>query len=151
MKKVTTEYKDPIYKDPIVSKLITVLMKNGNKSKIESLVYLSLQLIKKKTKINALTILKKAIHNIKPSIELKSVKRGAISYQIPFEISLKRQQNLAIHWLVESVRNRSEKYLVNRLYLEIINAYQQKGNAVKKKDDIHHKAESNRSFINYRW
>nr|NP_066327.1 ribosomal protein S7 [Malawimonas jakobiformis]AAG13694.1 ribosomal protein S7 [Malawimonas jakobiformis] len=151
MKLLKQEYKDPLFKDPIISKLINVLMKKGNKSKIEKIVYKSLELIKKNTKKTPLTIIKKAISNIKPSVELKSIKIAAKSYQIPFEISLKRQQNLAIRWLVESVNNRSEKELTNRLYLEILNAYQQKGNAFKKKDDIHHKAESNRSFIHYRW
>lgn len=151
MKQSKYEYKDPLFKDPILSKLINVLMRKGKKSKIEFMVYKSLELIKKKTKESPLTILKKAVQNIQPSVELKSIKIAAKSYQIPFEISLKRQRNIGIRWLIESINNRSEKELYNRIFLEVINAYQQKGNAFKKKDDVHHKAESNRSYIHYRW
>jgi small subunit ribosomal protein S7 len=151
MKSIIKQYNDPVYKDPLVSKLINVLMKDGKKSIVEKLVYNSFQIIKKKTKKNPLIILKHAINNIEPSLSLKSIKIAGKSYQIPFELSLQKQKNLAIKWLVDSVNNRSEKSLTNRLYLEILNAYQQKGNAIKKKDEIHRKAEANRTFIYYRW
>jgi small subunit ribosomal protein S7 len=151
MSSLNNEYKDPIYKDPMISKLINILLINGKKAIIEEIVYKCLQILKKKKKQNPLVILKKAIENIEPTIILKSIKIAGVSYQIPFEINKSKQQNIAIKWLIESVNNRSEKTLINRLYLEILNAYNKKGSAYKKKDEIHHKAVSNRTYIHYRW
>lgn len=151
MKIMNNEYKDPIFKEQIISKIINVLMNHGKKSIIEKKVYKCLQLIKKKKNTNPINFLNKAIKNIEPTLELKNIKIAGISYQIPFEVSLKRQRNIAIRWLVDSIISRVEKSLVNKLYIEIINAYEQKGSAYKKKDDIHRKAEANRTFVHYRW
>jgi small subunit ribosomal protein S7 len=145
------KYKEPINNDSTVSKLINVLSVNGNKTIIEEIVCKSLQLIKKNTKQSPLTVLKIAIFNIRPTITLKSVKIAGKSYQIPFPINKEKQDDLAIQWLVEAVDNKSEKTLIDRLYQEIVNAYNKKGSAYKKKDDIHHKAVANRTYIQYRW
>jgi len=151
MKIINNEYKDPIFKNKIISKLINVLMNHGKKSIIEKNIYKCLKLIKIKKKMDPIQILNKAIQNIEPTLELKNIKIAGISYQIPFEVSLKRQTNLAIKWLIDAVDSRIDKSLINKLYIEIINAYEQKGSVYKKKDEIHRKAEANRTYIHYRW
>jgi small subunit ribosomal protein S7 len=127
-------------------------MEKGNKSKIEKIINKTLLILKDKVKTeNPIEIVKKAIKNIEPTIELKSIKIAGITHQVPFEIKTTRQESLAIRWLVSSAKNRSEKTIVLRLSQEILSAYKNKGASFKKKDDIHKKAELNRTLIHYRW
>nr|YP_009118116.1 ribosomal protein S7 [Malawimonas californiana]AJF22872.1 ribosomal protein S7 [Malawimonas californiana] len=142
---------DPRYKDIVLTKLINTLMKNGKKSIAEKAVYKTLELIKTKYNKSPLPILKEAIENIKPSVEVKTIKKHGKEYRIPCEINTKRQQSLGIRWIVKSLKKSSEKGLKFKLFNEIMNALNKKGLAYKMKDDMHQQAEKNRSNIHYRW
>lgn len=142
---------DPLYKDSTIHKLINVLMKNGKKSIAEKAVYKTLELIKIKYNQSPLYILKEAIDNIQPSVEIKTIKKNGKEYKIPYEINLKRQQSLAIRWLVLNLKKSNEKTIQLKLFHEIINAYNKKGLSFKMKDDLHQQAEKNRPNLHYRW
>lgn len=144
-------YKDPIYKNTLISKTINILMKKGKKSVIERKLFGSLQLIKMKKKQNPLQVMNKASSNIEANIELRSIKIAGVRYYVPFEINQNRQKGLSIRWLSEAINAQKSTNLTNRFYTELLNAYNQKGYAYKKKDELHKKAEANRSFIHYRW
>ncbi|MCY4263015.1 MAG: 30S ribosomal protein S7 [Candidatus Dadabacteria bacterium] len=137
--------------DSIVAKFINNLMYDGKKSKAEKVFYGSLDRIKEKTGKDALQVFHDALDKVRPAVEVRSRRVGGANYQVPMEVSSSRRQSLGIRWLITSSRSRSEKSMIEKLSSEIIDAHNNRGNAVKKKEDVHRMAEANRAFAHYRW
>jgi small subunit ribosomal protein S7 len=142
---------DPRYNDWLVAKFINHLMHDGEKSVAESILYEALDQIARKTKEDPLKIFKRAVENVKPQVEVKSRRVGGATYQVPIEVRSERRTALAIRWLLGYARSRSEKGMMNKLASEIIDAFNGRGNAIKKRDDTHRMAEANKAFAHYRW
>lgn len=142
---------DPVYQDRQVSKFINCLMKCGKKSVAERIFYGALERIRSQTKEDPLELFHKAIKNVSPVLEVKSRRVGGANYQVPVEVSPKRQESLAIRWLIQYARERSEHTMEERLAQELIEASNNKGGAIKKREDVHRMAEANRAFAHYRW
>ncbi len=142
---------DPVYKDPQVTKFINCIMREGKKSKAEKIFYQAMEIIKERTKQDPLEMMKKAIKNVSPVLEVKSRRVGGANYQVPVEVPPKRQESLAIRWLIQFARERPEHTMAERLALEIIDAVNNRGGAIKKRDEVHRMAEANRAFAHYRW
>ncbi len=142
---------DPIYGKPMVTKFIDVIMTRGKKSVAERIMYGALDLIQKRTKQDPIMVFEKALENVKPVIEVKSRRVGGSTYQVPVEVRSERRVSLAIRWLVQFSRKRPEKSMVERLAAELIEAANNRGNTVKKKEDTHRMAEANKAFAHYRW
>ena len=142
---------DPKFKSVIIPKLINSLMFDGKKTTAEKIVYDALDKIKSKSKDEPINIFNEAINNIKPTVEVRSRRVGGATYQVPVEVKSKRAQALAIRWLVDSARNRKDKHMSDKIFNELYDAYERKGAAVKKKEDVHKMAESNKAFAHFRW
>jgi small subunit ribosomal protein S7 len=142
---------DPKYNDKVVSKLINRLTLDGRKSKAEGVIYGAFDVIEERLKTEPLKVFKKALENIRPSIEVKSRRVGGATYQVPMEVRPERKLALALRWLVSYSRGRGEKTMVERLAAEIIDASNSKGGSVKKREDTHKMAEANKAFAHYRW
>jgi small subunit ribosomal protein S7 len=142
---------DPIYGDVLVAKLINKVMRHGKKSKAEKIVYGAFDIIKEKMGKNPLEVFHTAVENVKPVMEVRPRRVGGATYQIPMEVNERRQIHLALKWLVEAARERSERRMVVRLANEIMDAYNKRGGAFKKKEEVHRMAEANRAFAHYRW
>ena len=142
---------DSKFNSPIVPKLINSIMYDGKKIVAQKIIYDAIEKIKSKTKDEPINIFHEAINNIKPTVEVKSRRVGGATYQVPTEVKSKRAQTLAIRWLVEASRKRKNKYMSDKIFNEIYDAYEKKGLAVKKKEDVHKMAESNKAFAHFRW
>ncbi len=142
---------DPVYGDTLVAKMIHGIMKQGKKRVAEQVVYGSMDIIKEKTKEDPVAVLKKAIENTKPLVEVKSRRVGGATYQVPVEIRPERRLSLAIRWIVGYARERGEKTMTDRLSAELIDAFNNRGLTIKKKEDTHKMAEANKAFAHYRW
>lgn len=142
---------DPIYKDVVVAKFVNKMMYGGKKSTAQTLLYGALDEIKEKAPEEAIVVFKKAIENVKPSIEVRSRRVGGATYQVPVDVRPSRRLALAMKWIVENARARGEKDFAKRLAGEILDAFNNRGNAVKKKDDVHRMAEANKAFSHYNW
>jgi len=142
---------DPKYHDRLVAKFVNCMMFKGKKSVSESIFYDAMDLVAERTKDDPIRVFKKALDNIKPVIEVKSRRVGGSTYQVPVEIRNDRREALGIRWLINYSRSRGEKSMKERLAGEIIDAFGNKGNAVKKREDTHKMAEANRAFAHYRW
>jgi small subunit ribosomal protein S7 len=142
---------DPVYGDQVLSKFMNSVMLDGKKSVAESIVYSALQTVEQRAKREPLGVFHDALNNIKPGIEVRSRRVGGATYQVPVEVRVERAQALAIRWLITAARNRSEKTMSARLSGELMDAAQNRGNAVKKREDTHRMAEANRAFSHYRW
>ena len=142
---------DSKFKDIVVSKFMSCLMYDGKKSVAEKIVYSAFDIIKEKQSIEPTKVFHDAIDNVKPNLEVRSRRVGGATYQVPVEVRNERAQALAIRWLINSSRNRGEKTMIGRLSGELIDASNNRGNAVKKRDDTHKMAEANRAFSHYRW
>ena len=142
---------DPKYKDIIVAKFMNHIMKDGKKSVAEKIVYDAIDKIKTKSKDEPINIFNEAINNIKPTVEVRSRRVGGATYQVPVEVKSKRAQALAIRWLVDSARKRKDKHMSDKIFNELYDAYEKKGAAVKKREDVHKMAESNKAFAHFRW
>ncbi|MEF3254984.1 MAG: 30S ribosomal protein S7 [Deferribacterales bacterium] len=142
---------DPIFGEVLVTKFVNSLMYDGEKSVAEGIFYKSMELIKEKTGEEGIEVFKKAIENVKPLLEVKSRRVGGATYQVPVEVRADRKQALAIRWLISAARNRKEKGMVERLTAEILDAYANKGTAIKKREDTHKMAEANKAFAHFRW
>jgi small subunit ribosomal protein S7 len=142
---------DPIYNSPLVAKFINVMMLDGKRSTAEGILYQAMDMMKEKTGEDALKVFKRAIENLQPRVEVKSKRVGGANYQVPVEVNASRRTALAMRWLVSYARERDEKTMVARLAAELLDAAAGKGDAVKKKDDVHRMAEANRAFAHYRW
>jgi small subunit ribosomal protein S7 len=142
---------DPKYGDIVLTKFMNKVMLAGKKSTAEKIVYGALTAIEGKTKSNPLETFHAALANIKPEMEVRSRRVGGATYQVPMEVRADRAQALAIRWLVDYARGRNEKTMADRLTNELLDAAAGRGNAFKKKEDIHKMAEANRAFAHYRW
>ena len=142
---------DPIYKSTVIPKLINSLMYDGKKTIAEKIVYDAINRIKSKVKEEPIKVFNEAINNIKPTVEVRSRRVGGATYQVPVEVKSKRSQALALRWLIEASRKRKDKRMADKIYNEIYDAYQKKGSAIKKKEDTHKMAESNKAFAHFRW
>jgi len=142
---------DPKYHDRLVAKFVNCMMFQGKKSVSESIFYDAMDLVAERTKDDPIRVFKKALDNIKPVIEVKSRRVGGSTYQVPVEIRNDRREALGIRWLINYSRSRGEKSMKERLAGEIVDAFGNKGNAVKKREDTHKMAEANRAFAHYRW
>ncbi len=142
---------DPMYNSKLVTKLTNRIMYDGKKGVAQRIVYDAFAMVEEKTGANALEQFQKALDNIMPNLEVKSVRRGGSNYQVPMEVRAERRQTLGLRWLVTYARARSDKKMYERLANEIIDATNNLGGAVKKKDDTHRMAEANKAFAHYRW
>ena len=142
---------DPRYDSQTVSKFMNVLMFQGKKSVAESIFYKAMDLIEQRTGQPGVNVFKQALNNAKPVLEVKSRRVGGATYQVPVEVRPERRTALAMRWLLEFSRGRSEKDMSERLAAELILASKGEGNTIKKKDDTHRMAEANRAFAHYRW
>ena len=142
---------DPKFKSSIIPKLINSIMLDGKKTVAEKIVYEAIDKIKSKSKEEPITIFNNAISNIRPTVEVRSRRVGGATYQVPVEVKAKRSQALALRWLIDASRKRKDKNMSDRIFNEIYDAYQNKGIAIKKKEDTHKMAESNKAFAHFRW
>lgn len=142
---------DPKYGDGTLAKFINVLMLDGKKAVAESIVYGALDLVAAKTKDNPVEVFGRALENIRPAVEVKSRRVGGATYQVPIEVRPRRRTALAMRWLVDSARKRGEKSMGMRLANELMEAADNRGSAVKKREDTHRMAEANKAFSHYRW
>jgi small subunit ribosomal protein S7 len=142
---------DPKYKNEVVTKFMNSVMSDGKKSVAEKIVYGAFQTIETKTKQDPLGIFRNALDNVMPSIEVRSRRVGGATYQVPVEVRSERRQALAIRWLLAAARARNEKTMIEKLSGELLDAANNRGNAVKKREDTHRMAEANRAFSHYRW
>ena len=142
---------DPKYKSSIIPKLINSIMYDGKKTTAEKIVYEAIDKIKTKSKDEPLNVFNDAINNIRPTVEVRSRRVGGATYQVPVEVKTKRSQALALRWLIDASRKRKDKKMSDKIFNEIYDAYQNKGSAIKKKEDTHKMAESNKAFAHFRW
>jgi small subunit ribosomal protein S7 len=142
---------DPKYNDRTVAKLVNVIMIGGKKSTAERALYGALDLVAQRANEEALKVLKKSLDNIKPMLEVKSRRVGGSTYQVPIEVRAERRLALAMRWLTRYASKRSEKTLTDKLAGEILDAFNNRGAAVKKREETHKMAEANRAFAHYRW
>jgi small subunit ribosomal protein S7 len=142
---------DPKYGNQLLAKFINIIMVDGKKSVAENIMYRALDQAVEKRSGEPLDILEKALDNVRPIVEVKSRRVGGATYQVPMEVRPVRRDALAMRWMIESARKRSEKTMAARLAGELMDAMDQKGNAVKKKEDTHRMAEANKAFSHYRW
>jgi small subunit ribosomal protein S7 len=142
---------DPKFQDRLVAKFVNNLMRQGKKSVGEKVIYGAFDQVEQKLKDDPLKIFKKALDNVKPVVEVKSRRVGGATYQVPVEVRQDRRIALAMRWLIDYSKNRGEKTMVDKLAGEIIDAANNRGNAVKKREDTHKMAEANKAFAHYRW
>ena len=142
---------DPKYKSVIIPKLINSIMYDGKKISAEKIVYEALEKIRTKSKDEPIAVFNDAINNVRPTVEVRSRRVGGATYQVPVEVKTKRSQALALRWLIDASRKRKDKKMSDKIFNEIFDAYQNKGSAIKKKEDTHRMAESNKAFAHFRW
>ena len=142
---------DSKYKSTIIPKLINSIMNDGKKTIAEKIIYDAIDKIKSKSKEEPINIFNEAINNLRPTVEVRARRVGGATYQVPVEVKSKRSQALALRWLVEASRKRKDKQMSDKIFNEIYDAYQNKGSAIKKKEDTHKMAESNKAFAHFRW
>ena len=142
---------DPKFNNVVVTKFMNSIMYAGKKSVAENIVYGALDEIEKKTKQNPVDLFHEALRNVMPALEVRSRRVGGATYQVPVEVRSDRRQALAIRWIISSARGRNENTMVERLSGELLDAANNRGTAVKKREDTHRMAEANRAFSHYRW
>ncbi|HZL31283.1 MAG TPA: 30S ribosomal protein S7 [Pseudolabrys sp.] len=142
---------DPKFQSAVVSKFMNAIMYDGKKSVAEGIVYGALETVEAKTKANPLGVFQQALDNVMPSIEVRSRRVGGATYQVPVEVRTSRRQALGIRWIISAARERNERTMTERLSAELLDASNNRGNAVKKREDTHKMAEANRAFSHYRW
>jgi small subunit ribosomal protein S7 len=142
---------DPKFHDVIVTKFMNSVMYEGKKSTAERIVYGAFDIIEAKMKSDPLAVFKSALENVAPAIEVRSRRVGGATYQVPVDVRPERRQALAIRWLIAAARNRNETTMIDRLSGELMDAANNRGTAVKKREDTHKMAEANRAFAHYRW
>ncbi|MFP5349156.1 MAG: 30S ribosomal protein S7 [Gammaproteobacteria bacterium] len=142
---------DPKYKSETLAKFINVVMRHGKKSTAEQIVYGALDTLASRGKQDPVEVFNQALDNVRPLVEVKSRRVGGATYQVPVEVRSKRQMALAMRWVVDAARTRGGKSMATRMADEIIDASEKRGNAVKKREDVHRMAEANKAFSHYRW
>ena len=142
---------DPKYLDTVVAKFINSLMKDGRRSKAERIFYGAMEQLQSRAKNDPLELFHDALNNVKPSLQVRSRRVGGATYQVPTEVRPEKQQAMAIRWIVDAARRRSETTMIDRLARELEDASNDRGTAVKKREDTHKMAEANKAFAHYRW
>jgi small subunit ribosomal protein S7 len=142
---------DPVYRSVLVTQVVNKILLDGKKTTAEAIVYEALEIVAQKSDGDALTALKRAIDNVKPQLEVKSRRVGGATYQVPIEVRPRRATTLSIRWIVGFARNRRERTMAERLAAELLDASNGIGSSVKRKEDMHKMAESNKAFAHYRW
>ena len=142
---------DPKFGDLVVTKFMNAIMMHGKKSVAETIVYSALDQVQSKTRQEPVTVFHQALDNVAPHVEVRSRRVGGATYQVPVDVRPERRQALAIRWLITAARNRNETTMVDRLSGEMMDAANNRGTAVKKREDTHKMAEANRAFAHYRW
>ncbi len=142
---------DPVYRSVLVTQVVNKVLWRGKKGAARRIVYGAMDIVEQRTGSDPLTVLKRAVDNIRPSVEVRSRRVGGSSYQVPVEVRPRRGQTLAVRWLVEFARKRKEPTMAMRLANEILDAANRTGAAVKRREDVHKMAESNKAFAHYRW
>ena len=144
-------YPDPKFHSEVISKFINSIMYDGKRGIASKIVYDAIEKIKTKSKDEPINVFNEAINNIKPTVEVRSRRVGGATYQVPVEVKSKRAQALALRWIMEATRKRKNKSMAEKLYAEILDASQNKGSAIKKREDTHKMAEANKAFAHFRW
>ncbi len=144
-------YPEAKYQSLVLAKFINFVMQDGKKTVAEKIIYGALKKIKEKTQEDPIKIFNDAINNIRPNLEVRSRRVGGATYQVPVEVKSKRSQTLALRWLLEATSKRKNKTMADKLFNELMDASQKKGVAIKKREDTHKMAESNKAFAHYRW
>ena len=142
---------DPHFSNPLVQKLINCIMYQGKKSVAQRTVYSAFDLMKERANDDPVKLFKKALENVRPALEVKTRRVGGANYQVPVEVNRNRQASLSLRWIIGYARERNEKSMVERLAAELLDAANNRGGAVKKRDDTHRMAEANKAFAHYRW
>ncbi|MFP3866969.1 MAG: 30S ribosomal protein S7 [Desulfobacteraceae bacterium] len=142
---------DPKYKDALVARFVNGLMRRGKKSLAESILYNSFDIIGRRTQEEPLKVFHKAVDNVRPLIQVKSRRVGGATYQVPVEVRPDRRTSLAIRWLIQYAKGRAEKNMEAKLAGELLDAFNHRGGAIKKREDTHRMAEANKAFAHYRW
>ena len=142
---------DPKFGDLVISKFMNSIMKEGKKSVAETIVYGALDRIQQRAKSDPVPMFHQALENVMPAVEVRSRRVGGATYQVPVEVRSTRRQALGIRWIITAARGRNEKTMTERLSAELLDASNNRGNAVKKREDVHKMAEANRAFSHYRW
>jgi small subunit ribosomal protein S7 len=142
---------DPIYGSQLVSKFVNVVMKQGKKSTAQRIVYRALATINERTEDDPMKVFKRAIENVKPAVEVKSRRVGGSTYQVPVEVRPSRRLALSMRWLIGAAKGRGEKTMRQRLANELMDAAENRGTAVKKREDTHRMADANKAYAHYRW
>ncbi len=143
---------DPIYNDLVIAKFVNTIMESGKKSIAQGIVYGALNELKGKVQNEEpLTVFKKALENIKPSLEVRSRRVGGATYQVPVDVRPSRRLALALRWITDYARERGEKSMAQRVAAELLDAYNKRGNSIKKREDVHKMAEANKAFAHYNW
>lgn len=142
---------DPVFRNILVGQIINQVLLKGKKEKARKIVYRALEIVARRSGQDSLTVLKRAVDNLRPQVEVRSRRVGGSSYQVPMDVRPRRASTLAVRWLVGYARRRREKTMAERLANEIMDASNNVGSAVKRKEDLHKMAESNKAFAHYRW
>nr|WP_319388715.1 30S ribosomal protein S7 [uncultured Cohaesibacter sp.] len=142
---------DPKFGDIVISKFMNSIMLDGKKSVSERIVYGALEAVEGKLKQNPVEVFHTALENVMPAVEVRSRRVGGATYQVPVDVRSERKQALAIRWIITAARNRNERTMIDRLSGELLDAFNNRGSAVKKREDTHRMAEANRAFSHYRW
>ncbi len=142
---------DPLYNSALVTKFINCMMTGGKRSVSQRILYGAMNVVQQKTQDDPLKVVKKAVDNVKPSLEVKSRRVGGSNYQVPVEVIPPRRTSLALRWIISYARKRPERTMVQKLAAEILDASNLRGGAVKKREDTHKMAEANKAFAHYRW
>jgi len=142
---------DPVFGNALVQKLVNCVMFEGKKSVAQNIVYDAFDLVKQRANDDPLKVFKKAVDNVKPALEVKTRRVGGANYQVPVEVNRNRQTSLSLRWIIGYARERGEKSMVEKLAAELLDAANNRGGAIKKRDDTHRMAEANKAFAHYRW
>ena len=143
-------YSDPKYRSQVVSKFINSIMYDGKRSTAEKILYTALDKIKSKNE-DPIEVFNSAVNNVRPNLEVRSRRVGGATYQVPVEVRSNRSQALALRWILTASKKRKNKTMAEKIFFELVDASQNKGSAVKKKEDVHKMAESNKAFAHFRW
>jgi small subunit ribosomal protein S7 len=142
---------DPVYNSTLVAKFINCMMWDGKKATAEQIFYSAMEKLRERANDDPLKVFKKAVENCKPMLEVKTRRVGGANYQVPVEVNANRRTSLAIRWLISYSRSRAEKGMTDKLTAEVLDAANNRGSAIKKKEDTHRMAEANKAFAHYRW
>jgi small subunit ribosomal protein S7 len=142
---------DPLFNSQLVTKFVNVVMRDGKKTVAERILYQALEMVRQRTQDDPMKVFKKAVENVKPSVEVKSRRVGGSNYQMPVEVRPSRRLALSMRWIIQNAEKRGEKTMRQKLAGELLDAAENRGGAIKKKEDTHRMAEANKAFAHYRW